>query len=52
MLDPSVIKQKLFDDLALGRVTSVHPVTPYICSPLGLVPKHNGGLRRIHLLSS
>lgn len=25
---------------------------PYVCSPLGLVPKHDGGWRRIHDLSS
>ena len=51
MLNPSVIKQKLLDDLSLSRVTSSLPMTPYICSPLGLVPKHDGGLRRIHHLS-
>jgi hypothetical protein len=26
-------------------------VLPYICSPLGLVPKHDGGWRKIHHLS-
>jgi hypothetical protein len=51
MLDPTVIKRKLSDDLALGRVLSTRPEAPFICSPLGLVPKHDGGFRRIHHLS-
>ena len=50
--DLTIIDKKLQEDLASGRVTLVHqPSRPFICSPLGLVPKHDGGLRRIHHLS-
>lgn len=37
-----------------GRVTQVDPQAEaqYVCSPLSLVPKHDGGWRRIHDLSS
>ncbi len=43
--DPAIIKKKLLEDLAFGRVTQLQgvPTPPYICSPLGLVPKHDGG---------
>lgn len=53
LLDPQVIDKKLQLDLSTGRVisTSLDPSVPYISSPLGLVPKHDGGLRRIHHLS-
>ena len=50
-LDPDTITAKLRGDLQLGRVIRVEPTFPYISSPLGLVPKHDGGLRRIHHLS-
>ena len=49
--DPAIIDKKLTEDLALGRVVEVEsPTPPFICSPLGLVPKHDGGWRRIHHL--
>jgi hypothetical protein len=47
-LAPEVIDAKLHDDLAMGRIV---PTFPFISSPLGLVPKHDGGFRRIHNLS-
>ncbi len=50
--DPTIIEKKHQEDLASGRVTLLHqPSRPFICSSLGLVPKHNGGWRRIHHLS-
>ncbi len=43
--DLAIIEKKLQEDLASGRVTQLQgaPTPPYICSPLGLVPKHDGG---------
>lgn len=50
--DPAIIDKKLAEDLAMGRVVEVkEPTPPFISSPLGLVPKHDGGWRRIHHLS-
>jgi hypothetical protein len=49
--DIRTIQDKLAADLKIGRVMTVSPSTPYICSPLGLVPKHDKGWRRIHHLS-
>lgn len=50
--DPDVIDRQLTTDLRLGRVTEiVAPAAPLVISPLGLVPKHDGGWRRIHHLS-
>ncbi len=43
-------QDKLAADLKVGRVVAVSPSPPYICSPLGLVPKHDKGWRRIHHL--
>lgn len=51
MLDPFTIKVKLLDDLKLGRILSTSSDFPFISSPLGLVPKGDGGFRRIHHLS-
>lgn len=51
LLDPQSITQKLQDDLSSGRVIPATQTYPFISSPLGLVPKPNGGLRRIHHLS-
>lgn len=52
LIDPSVIDEKLSQDLSTRRVVEVvDPVSPFITSPLGLVPKHDGGLRKIHHLS-
>lgn len=51
--DPATIEKKLHEDLASSRVTQLQepPTPPYIFSPLGLVPKNDGGWRRIHHLS-
>ena len=50
--DPTIIDKKLQEDLASSRMTPVHQSSrPFICSPLGLVPKHDGGWRRIHHFS-
>lgn len=51
LLDPQIIAQKLQDDLGSGRVIPATQKYPFISSPLGLVPKPTGGLRRIHHLS-
>ena len=50
LLDPTTINTRLRDDLVLGRVEKVTGDRPFICSPLGLVPKP-GGWRRIHHVS-
>ncbi len=50
LLDPITINIRFRDDLTLGRVEKVTGDWPFICSPLGLVPKP-GGWRRIHHLS-
>jgi hypothetical protein len=50
-LAPEVIDAKLDDDLAVGRIVPTSQSFPFISSPLGLVPKHDGGFRRIHNLS-
>ncbi len=50
--DTEIIDNKLRDDLALQRVVEVKtPAPPFISSPLGLVPKHDGGWRKIHHFS-
>ncbi len=52
MEDPSIIDNKLAEDIQLRRVVSVPtPIAPFISSPLGLVSKHDGGIRRIYHLS-
>ena len=51
LLDPAVIRQKLDQDIFSGRVISATQLSPFISSPLGLVLKQNGDLRRIHHLS-
>ena len=48
--DPGIISQKIAEDLALGRIRVA--LSPIVTSPLGLVPKSDGGWRRIHNLSS
>lgn len=48
---PEDIDTQIQKDLSLGRVRPVHPSAPFIASPLGLVPKSDGGWRRIHHLS-
>lgn len=49
--DQETITVKLKEDLHLRRVLPIQPIYPFISSPLGLVPKSSGGLRRIHHLS-
>jgi hypothetical protein len=53
---PHIIDKQLTVDLRLGRVTVANDIAhdmtlPFISSPLGLVPKSDGGHRRIHHLS-
>jgi hypothetical protein len=50
-LGPHSIKEKLVSDLHLGRIFKTVPEPPFISSPLGLVPKGDGGFRRIRHLS-
>jgi hypothetical protein len=50
-LDNDTIQDKLAADLKAGRVVAVSLSSLYICSLLGLVPKHSNGWRRIHYLS-
>lgn len=47
--EPEMISAKLAEDLNLGRIRLA--CRPSFVSPLGLVPKHDGGWRRIHDLS-
>lgn len=51
-LDRLSITKKLAEDICRQRVI-LHPPgqSPYICSPIGLVEKHDGTYRRIHHLS-
>lgn len=51
LLEPGIIQKKLEQDLACGRVIPITQTSPLISSPLGLAPKANGDLRRIHHLS-
>ncbi len=50
---PDILTADLQKQLQHDRLTQVDPQTEprYVCSPLGLVPKHDGGWRRIHDLS-
>lgn len=52
MEDLSIIDNNLAEDIQLHRVVSVSTsIAPFISSPLGLIPKHDGGFRQIyHLL--
>lgn len=51
LLDTDTIQKKLSEDLSSRRVIRTSAEPPFISSPLGLVPKHDGGYRRIHHLS-
>ena len=51
LLDSQIITEKLKDNLLSGQLIPFTQSYPFISSPLGLVPKPNGGLRRIHHLS-
>ena len=42
---------KITEDLKAGLIKPITPSKPFISSPLGLVPKGDGGWRRIHHLS-
>ena len=44
-----LISQKIITDLALGRIQATNSA---VTSPLGLVPKADGGFRRIYNLFS
>lgn len=50
---PQILSADLQKQLQQHRLTEVDPQNEphYVCSPLGLVPKHDGGWRRIHDLS-
>lgn len=50
---PQILTQDLQKQRAHDRITKLDdvPEPPFISSPLGLVPKHDGGWRRIHDLS-
>ena len=52
LIQPDVIDQNIASNLALGRIIEIDaPTNHFISSPLGLVPKHDGGFRKIHHLS-
>lgn len=52
MENPSIIDNKLKEDLHLRRIVHIStPPTPFISSPLGLIPKQNGGFKQIYHLS-
>ncbi len=49
--DPAIIDKKLTENLALSRMVDIEkPTPPFVCSPLSLVLKHDGGWRRSHHL--
>ena len=50
---PEILSSDLQKQLHHDRLNQIDPATeaPFVCSPLGLVPKHDGGWRRIHDLS-
>src|SRR6185437_10828137 len=48
---PELFSDKIRSDLAQGRIQIVNDPVQVVVSPLGLVPKHDGGWRRIHDLS-
>ena len=50
LLDEDKMTDMLRKDLILQRVTRSDGCFPFICSPLGFVPKPGGKLRRIHHL--
>ena len=50
---PDILTSDLHKQLQHNRLVQVnlHDEPRFVCSPLGLVPKHDGGWRRIHDLS-
>ena len=53
LVAPEILSSDLQKQLHHDRLVHIDPATeaPFVCSPLGLVPKHDGGWRRIHDLS-
>ena len=51
LLNPQIITEKLKDDLLSGRVIPSTQSYLFISLPLGLIPKPNGSICRIHHLS-
>ena len=52
LIQPDVIDNKMTSDLASGKIIQIDPPTKHSISfPLGLIPKHDGSLRKIHHLS-
>ena len=49
--DHDVLDKKAAADLAAGLIAPITPKHPCMVSPLGVVPKGDGGRRRIHHLS-
>ena len=49
--DYPILDQKTAADEAARLICKVSPSFPFFCSPLGIIPKHDGGRRRIHHLS-
>lgn len=50
--DPDTLSKDLETQLQFDRITKIiTPMEYFISSPLGLIPKSNGGFRRIHHLS-
>jgi hypothetical protein len=51
---PDILTADVNKQLQAGRLTilTAPPPNPYVCSPLGLVLKQDGGWRRIHDISS
>lgn len=52
LVDTGIIDKKLVENLKNSPAEEVaNPIPPFISFPLGLVPKHDGGWRKIHHLS-
>ena len=53
MADPQLLSADIQTQNDKGRLLrlQIPPKAPFVASPLGLVPKHDGGWRRIHDLS-
>lgn len=53
LVAPEILSSDLQKQLHHDRLVKIDLATetPFVCSPLGLVPKHDGGWRRIHDLS-
>lgn len=52
LIQPNVIDNKMTSDLANRKIIQINPPTKHSISFfLGLIPKHNGSLHKIHYLS-